>query len=444
MPGPTQQRRLEQALSLVRAGGLIAGAAYLSLRGSSPRPADTFATILLPLLALGTVIIAVLLRRASSARALERLGRLAFVFDATMILGAVSIWGVELPSETSSSTGDLEPLLAVSLLFLLPVEGALRFRLPGGVVAAIVGSLYLAAATTAIASLEDRPWDVGDFMVVTGMLFAIGILIGAMSQGWHERVSSIERHGARLFEMDRLKDRYIAMTSHEIRGPLTAMITAVDTVRTRWDQLEAHRRDHLLEMVYLQGHQLDRLVEDLMISAEVQSGGVAMQPRWEELEPVVKRALDAAAAKRRSHLLEVFVEPLRAEIDPYRFAQIIRNLVENAFKYTPDRTRVAVTLKGVEDGLQLQVADDGEGLPAEKREKLFEAFSRIEETAAGQEGVGLGLYVVSQLIAAMDGRIDLTSSSRGTTFSIFVPCRHAPLEQAHVELVKDPDQSASG
>lgn len=258
------------------------------------------------------------------------------------------------------------------------------------------------------------------------------------------KLASVKQGSARLTEMDLLKDRYIAMTSHEIRGPLTAMITAVDTVRSRWDQLSEERRDHLLEMVYLQGHALDRLVEDLMISAEVQAGHLAMRPRWDELEPIIKRAIDASASKRRDHLLEVFVQPLRVEIDPYRFSQIVRNLVENAYKYTRDRTRVAVSATGVEGGLLVEVADDGEGIPPEKRDQLFEAFTRIKETSAGQEGVGLGLYVVSRLVAAMEGRIDLTSSSRGTTFSIFIPCKHTSLEQPLIELVRGPDEQIPG
>ncbi|MBW3594008.1 MAG: HAMP domain-containing histidine kinase, partial [Actinobacteria bacterium] len=238
-------------------------------------------------------------------------------------------------------------------------------------------------------------------------------------------------------ELDHLKDRYIAITSHEIRGPVSTMITAVETVRSRWDKLDPQRRDHLLEMVYLQGRELDRLVQDLFISAEMQGGGLNLQPEWVELDSTIKRAVEAAGGKRRAHLLELFVDPVRVELDPYRVTQIVRNLVENAYKYTHDRTRVVVSAKGVSGGVQIEVRDDGEGIPRDKRDKLFEAFSRIEETAAGQEGVGLGLYVVSQLVAAMNGRIDLQSSSRGTTFSIFLPCATAPLGKAHIGLVDD-------
>ncbi|HET7482192.1 MAG TPA: HAMP domain-containing sensor histidine kinase [Actinomycetota bacterium] len=260
---------------------------------------------------------------------------------------------------------------------------------------------------------------------------------------WGHALAAANARADRLVETDRLKDEYIAVTSHEIRGPLSAIISAVDTVRSRWDKIPPDRRDHLLEMVFLQGRELDRLVQDLMLSAEMQGGGLTLQPEWVDLQPVMDRALDAAASKRRAHLLEVFIEPLRVEVDPYRLSQIVRNLVENAYKYTPDRTRVAVGAHAHNNGILLEVADDGDGIPEDKRGQLFEAFSRIEETAAGKEGVGLGLYVVSQLVAAMGGRIDLASSSRGTTFSIYIPCPIDNLGRPQIGLVRD-DHPASG
>ncbi|MDQ3940876.1 MAG: ATP-binding protein [Actinomycetota bacterium] len=425
MFGIPQQRRLEQTLLLLRAGGLIAGSAALAQEGFTQR---AFAAVLLTVLVSGSIAIAILLTRATTAPGLRRLGQAAFTFDALVIGGAVWAWGVQ----------------AAPLLLFLPVEGALRYRLRGGIGAATAVGLFFAVMTSDVARSTGQQINIAQFLFISALAFAIGALIGAIVDNWHERSEVIEQNSARLFEMDRLKDRFIAVTSHEIRGPLTAMITAVDTVRIRWEQIPAERRDHLLEMVYLQGHQLDRLVEDLMISAEVQSGGVTLHPRWEDLELVVKRAVDASASKRRSHLLEVFIDPVRAEIDPYRTSQILRNLVENAYKYTPDRTRVAVTAKAVNGGIQFEVADEGEGIPPEKRDQLFEAFTRIEEAAAGQEGLGLGLYVVSQLVAAMEGRIDLSSSTRGTTFSIFIPCKSMPLDQPHIGLVKDHGEEASG
>jgi two-component system C4-dicarboxylate transport sensor histidine kinase DctB len=83
---------------------------------------------------------------------------------------------------------------------------------------------------------------------------------------------------------------------------------------------------------------------------------------------------------------------------------------------------VSVTAKTTPAGIAVTVADRGPGIPEKSRSDLFEAFSRIEETAGGRTGVGLGLYVVSELVEAMEGRIDLVSSPNGTTFTIHIPC----------------------
>jgi signal transduction histidine kinase len=165
-----------------------------------------------------------------------------------------------------------------------------------------------------------------------------------------------------------------------------------------------------------------RLVEDLMITSHLQAGDLQLKPEWTELRAVITQALDSAASKRRSHRLEVFIEPIRAEIDAARLDQVVRNLVENAYKYTPEKTSVSVGVKRVRQGVILRISDEGPGIPDDKRSALFDAFSRIEQTTTGQEGVGLGLFVVSQIVSAMGGHIDLASSSRGTTFTISLPC----------------------
>lgn len=243
-----------------------------------------------------------------------------------------------------------------------------------------------------------------------------------------------------MVELDVLRDNLIAITSHEIRGPLTAMITGAETIRKRGDKLSEAEHDRLIHMITQQGSQLARLVDDLMLSSELEAGGLAIKPELCPLESSVQRALEGASTKRRAHQLEVFVEPLLCEVDAYRISQMLRNLIENAFKYTPDRTRVSVAARRVDGGVELEVTDDGPGIPAEKRDQLFEAFSRMEETAAGKEGVGLGLYVVSQLATAMDARIDLSSSSRGTTFTIRIPCRTEPIEHRRMGIISSQEE----
>lgn len=423
-------RDVQRPLSILRSVGVTAMAMVVALTDAPAGASEETAWIVIATVAGGSLLAWGWARGSRSDEDVFRIGVLGFILDIVLILGAVSLFS-------------LEHLYVAALLPLVPLSGALRFRWFG----AILGFLAVAVLPWVAAYWEPatrggpellaigNSLDLGTYAFLVAVSGAVGIPVAVISHSWYKRRLEFEHQAARLVELDRLKDRYIAVTTHEIRGPLSAMISAIDTVKARWDKIDPERREHLLEMVYLQGRELDRLVQDLFISAEVQSGGLQLQPEWVELEPTIKRAVEAAMSKRRGHLLELFVDPLRVEIDPYRVAQIIRNLVENAYKYTPDRTRVLVSAKGVPDGIQLEVSDHGEGIPAAKRDLLFEAFSRIEETSAGQEGVGLGLYVVSQLVAAMNGRIDLQSSSRGTIFSIFVPCPTDSLDRRHIGLV---------
>jgi K+-sensing histidine kinase KdpD len=322
----------------------------------------------------------------------------------------------------------------------LPLEGALRYRMHGALIALAGVAVFFVPQTLHVAEIHSAPFDISTYAFVVGVTALIAATASTMAENWHRREKSHALQSTQLAELDRLKDRYLAVTTHEIRGPLTAIMTGVDTIRKRRARLSPERQDEMLDMVSQQSRQLARLVDDLMLSSELQGGSLALQLEWLELEAVIDQALGAADGKRRAHQLEVFVEPVRCEIDGHRVAQITRNLVENAYKYTPDRTRVAVAARATAGGIIVEVSDDGPGIPAEKRDQLFEAFSRIQETAAGREGVGLGLFVVSQLVARMQGRLDLTSSSKGTTFTIHIPCDRRPSGKPQMGLVSSEDE----
>ena len=418
-------------MQLLRVAGVVATALAAFLTDAwADQTSQPVAWTTTVLVALGTVLLWGWNRGNRSNRAGESMVLVAFVLDAVLVTGVV--WAFVLEPYT------LAAIPAVAL------AGGLRYRWTGSAIGSAVAVVIAITAFTRIADVTDTTFDLTGYLLVAGLAAATGCIAGGVADSWERRRAEFEQQAQRLVELDHLKDRYIAITSHEIRGPVSTMVSAVDTVRSRWDKMDPERRDHLLEMVYLQGRELDRLVQDLFISAEMQGGGLSLQPEWVDLEPTITRAVEAATARRRGHLLEVFVDPMRAEVDPYRITQIVRNLVENAYKYTPDRTRVVVNVRGVEGAIQLEVRDNGDGIPADKRDKLFEAFTRIEQTAAGQEGVGLGLYVVSQLVAAMNGRIDLHSSSRGTTFSINIPCATESTERPRIGLVSDDDEATHG
>ena len=338
--------------------------------------------------------------RFSDESRLRQLGASAWVLDALALGGFAAL----LQGQDVSSVG--------ALLVLVPLEGGLRYGLRG----AAAGSAGVVVATLLLGG------GLASAFACVAAAAAAGVTVAEASERWRARVEAEALHSRRLLEIDNLKDRFLAVTSHEIRGPLTAIITGIDTIWRRGSRLSEEQRANLLEMVTGQAHQMARLVEDLMITSHLQAGKLLLKPEWTEMRTVVTQALDSAASKRRSHHLEVFIEPIRAEIDATRLDQVVRNLVENAYKYTPEKTPVSVGVKRARQGVVLEISDEGPGIPDDKRSALFDAFSRIEQTTTGQEGVGLGLFVVSQIVSAMGGHIDLASSSHGTTFTISIPC----------------------
>jgi signal transduction histidine kinase len=422
-------------MTYVRWFGVLMAIVLVTIQEDYPDQSTRLrAWLMTGILAVGSFFIWGASGRTPSLQAHRRLGLAAYFFDSAVIMGFVWVFAFA------------DPYVSWALLFLVPMEGALRYRMNGALLGAVAVAVFFIAQTFNVSAMTGDPFDLTTYIFVVGMSVLISGITGAMANQWRAQSVALERQSLKLAEVDQLKDRFLAITSHEIRGPLTAIIVGVDTVRKRYKSLTPEQHDRLLDMVASQGHQLARLVDDLQITTQIQSDQLALHLNWTDLERTIDQALEAAASKRRHHQLEVFVEPMECEVDASRIGQIVRNLVENAYKYTGDRTRVSLTAKRVSGGIQIEVTDDGAGIPADKRDKLFEAFTRIEETSAGREGVGLGLYVVSQLVAAMKGRIDIASSARGTSFTIAIPCetRVMQVEGHRLGLVRDEGQSARG
>jgi signal transduction histidine kinase len=429
MTGLSDLRRLERGMIYVRWFGVAFAATGVAIQPAYPNAAtETAAWAITATLAVGNLAIWGAIARITNDRDRSRLGLAAFVFDIAIVMAMVSVYAYE------------EPYVTWALLFILPLEGALRYRMRGALAAAALNGLFFIVQSIRVARIHDLGFDTPTYVFVVCVSTLIGAVAGSMAEGWHRQSVALEEQGRKLADLDRLKDRFLATTSHELRGPLTAIIGGVDTVLLRGDRITPEQHDRMLEMVSSQSHQLARLVEDLLVTSQAQSHKLTLRVQDAPLEPTVTQALEAAESNRRSHQLELYVEPVDCEMDPDRVGQIVRNLVENAYKYSPERARVTVSAKTTRNGIALSVSDRGPGIPEAKRDELFEAFSRIEETAAGRDGVGLGLYVVNQLVEAMNGRIDLVSSPKGTTFTIHLPVA-VRRGGGSLGLVAEPDET---
>ena len=231
-----------------------------------------------------------------------------------------------------------------------------------------------------------------------------------------------------LRELDRLKDEFVALVSHELRTPLTSIIGYLELVQDPATGELSKEQRKFTGIIERNTERLVRLVSDLLLLAQIQSGKLTLDLGEVDLAALAGYAVEAArpAAERRHIVLTLTAEPVPAlEGDHTRLAQLLDNLISNALKFTPDEGRVEVGVRTEGESALLEVADSGMGISAEDQERLFERFFRTEAaTEKGIQGTGLGLAITKGITDAHRGTISVKSEEgHGTVFRVQLPLR---------------------
>lgn len=223
------------------------------------------------------------------------------------------------------------------------------------------------------------------------------------------------------------KQQFATVTAHELRTPVTALLGSLATLERLCspDQLPPQAQE-LLTACTRQARRLARLVEDFAVVAKDTTGTMPVNPTRIEVEQLIDSVvavLDDLGAER----VRITAAPgLRAWVDPDRLAQVLTNLVRNALQYSPPGSPVDV-VAGFGPGpgiVQIAVDDRGPGIPPDKLPRLFDRFG---ERAAGQTGgLGVGLWIVRELLITMHGNVWVEhSTDGGASFCIAIPAAHA-------------------
>ncbi|MFN2595247.1 MAG: sensor histidine kinase [Actinomycetota bacterium] len=254
------------------------------------------------------------------------------------------------------------------------------------------------------------------------------------------RLFEAEREAVqRLEDLDRQKNEFVATVSHELKTPLTAIIGAAKTVSRKGPQMDADVHANFLAMIERQGYRLLRLVEDVLMTAHIESGGRRLKREHVDLtqtaEIVIEDLSQAKVSDGREVRLESNPTPVMAWCDPTAIQQILVNLIDNAFKYSPEGTPVDLRLFQMEEEVMIEVTDYGFGIPSEQLEAIFKRFRQVDSSSTRKVGgFGLGLYIVKSLIDAHRGWVDVESVvDKGTTFRVHLPMR-SRTERALIEL----------
>jgi|GEM_PF-3503855 len=228
-----------------------------------------------------------------------------------------------------------------------------------------------------------------------------------------------------LRELDRLRSELTANVSHELRTPL-GLIKIMTTTLLRPDAaLDDATRREFLEGVVDEAGRLEKIVDNLLDLSRQESGRLQLECRATDLGCLLREtAVEMALRYPHHHLAcEVPADALRASVDPERIGQVLRNLVDNAAKYSPAGATITIRGRPAQANVLVQVADQGIGIPPEDRERVFERFYRVpNEVTMRERGAGLGLAVCKGIVEAHGGQIWVESGlGQGSTFSFTVP-----------------------
>jgi signal transduction histidine kinase len=183
--------------------------------------------------------------------------------------------------------------------------------------------------------------------------------------------------------------------------------------------------EQLLAMIETESHRLAEIVEQILVSTEVDRGSVPLRTEACDLRELCASAVESARM-RAPETIELSVDVPEGTVvhtDPSRLRQVVVNLLDNAVKYSPDGGCVDVRVAASDGSVAIEVADEGLGIPEEAQERIFEKFVRLDpEMRRGVGGSGLGLYISQELVERMGGRLRVDSRpGRGSTFTIQLP-----------------------
>ncbi|ENU24934.1 hypothetical protein F993_00318 [Acinetobacter proteolyticus] len=226
-------------------------------------------------------------------------------------------------------------------------------------------------------------------------------------------------------ETEKLRSALLSSVSHDLRSPLAAMIGSADSLKYYGEQMSADDRESLLDTIHVEGERLDRYIQNLLDMTRLGHQGLSLSRDWIGVEELIGSATQRL--KRYQPKVNINVEMTddlpQLHVHPALIEQAIFNVLENAAKFSPDDVPIEVKVYQEHQFLQIDIMDQGIGIPEDEREQIFDMFYTMQRGDRGKTGTGLGLTIVKAIIGAHMGSIEALAGTygQGTLIRIRLP-----------------------
>ncbi|MGJ8758193.1 ATP-binding protein [Acinetobacter sp. HC8-3S] len=216
-------------------------------------------------------------------------------------------------------------------------------------------------------------------------------------------------------ETEKLRSALLSSVSHDLRSPLAAMIGSADTLKYYGEQMPETDRHELLDTIHIEGERLDRYIQNLLDMTRLGHQGLTLSRAWIGVDELIGSATERLKRYQPHVSIKIsFAEELpELYVHPALIEQAVFNVLENAAKFSPENVPIEVNIQQIESYLQIEIEDQGVGIPEDEREQIFDMFYTMQRGDRGKTGTGLGLSIVKAIIGAHMGSIEAFSGKHG-------------------------------
>ncbi len=242
----------------------------------------------------------------------------------------------------------------------------------------------------------------------------------------HRSQEELSESQGKLLENDRRKDEFLAVLAHELRNPLAPIYNAIQIIKRSSNDPDAKKE--LTPLMESQVCHLIRLVDDLMDVSRITRGKIELRTRPQDIREIVNTSIDTVRSliDERGQTLSVDLPDYEVPVlaDTTRLSQVFANLLHNASKYTQANGEINLSVSIIGENVEINVQDNGIGIPEEKLDYIFEMFSQASENIrSAYGGLGIGLTLVKSFVNLHGGSIKVSSAGlgKGSTFTVLLP-----------------------